>query len=252
MSIPEPSENVYNRILLSLKPEILEGLQPHLQSIRLERGDTIGKVDAPVRRVCFVNRGLVSIVKSMRDGRVVEVGAIGLEGTTNPGIVFGAKHAIIDTMVQIPGSAFCIEYDVLQGAMSRFPDLFAMMRGHMQFAISQLVQTSACNRLHSIDQRCCRWLLLASDNALSNTFPLTHEFLAMMLGVQRSGVSIVLGMLKRMGWVEYCHGKITITDRQGLEGRVCECYRDTQDEIDRLYGATQVTAATLQRTNKTP
>ena len=111
------------------------------------------------------------------------------------------------------------------------------LQNYARFAIRQIVQTAACNRLHSLEERCCRWLLIAHDSALADTFPLTHEFLAMMLGSQRSGVSIAASFLQKAGLISYKHGRIMITDRAGLEDAACECYSSIRSELDRLLSA---------------
>lgn len=144
---------------------------------------------------------------------------------------------MLETIVQLPGSAFRIKRSIMMEEMERDTKLRTHMQDYARFALGQLAQTSACNRLHTLDQRCARWLLIAHDNALADTFPLTHEFLAIMLGVQRSGVSMVLGTLKSAGLIVYVHGRMTILDRLGLEDRACECYADAQLEFERLFDA---------------
>jgi len=118
--------------------------------------------------------------------------------------------------------------------IDRSDDARALMRRYMQFAIGELAQTAACNRLHSMEERCCRWLMIAHDSARSDTFSLTHEFLAMMLGVQRAGVSITASILQRAGYIRYTRGRVTITNRSGLEGAACECYAATRAQLDQL------------------
>jgi CRP-like cAMP-binding protein len=112
-----------------------------------------------------------------------------------------------------------------------------IVHNYARFALGQIAQTAACNRLHHLEERCCRWLLIAHDSALSDTFLLTHEFLAMMLGVQRAGVSVYLSLLKKAGLIEQRRGQIAITNRQGLEDAACECYRTMREELDLLFGS---------------
>ncbi len=236
MSPSQEQERVTNRILASLPQAALRRLKPNLELMRLERGDVIDHVDGPIRNMYFVNRGFVSIVKTMLDGRMVEVGAVGVEGVTDPNALFGIDRAVLETVVQIPGTAFRIRRDLLHRELERDATLRKMLQRYMRFAFFQLAQTAACNRLHSLEERCCRWLLMAQDNALSGEFPLTHEFLAMMLGVQRTGVSITANLLKRAGLVEYTRGRISILNRAGLEAGACECYRVTRTELGKLFG----------------
>jgi CRP-like cAMP-binding protein len=230
-------EGVTNRILLGLPPETLKRLRPAFEPLDLPRGRTIDQIDRPIEFFYFVNRGLVSVIKTMRDGRTVEVGAIGPEGVTDPYALFGIDRAIHETIVQVPGTAFRIARDTLRDGMAEDDALRQLLHRYARFAFGQVAQTGACNRLHSLEERCCRWLLIAHDGALSDTYSLTHEFLAMMLGVQRAGVSIAANMLKKAGLIEYTHGRVTITDRSGLEDGACECYATTRSELEKVFGA---------------
>ena len=228
-------EGIANGLLLALPAATLKRLRPALKYLNTTRGQVIDRRDAPVRHLYFVNRGLVSMVKTMRDGRTVEITAIGIEGATDPHALFGIEAAVLETVVQIPGTAFRIRRDTLRDEMAKDAALREMMQNYTHFSFNQLAQTAACNRLHSLEERCCRWLLIAHDSALSDTFPLTHEFLAMMLGVQRAGVSIAASFLKRAGLIRYTQGRITITDRAGLEDAACECYGSIQALRDQLF-----------------
>jgi CRP-like cAMP-binding protein len=224
-----------NRLLRALPSATLDRLRPALTPIAMSRGEAIDRVDGPIENLYFVNRGFVSLIKTMHDGRSVEVGGVGIEGMTDPSSLFGVETAVLDTVVQIPGSAFRIRRDILAQEMSVDPALSQLMQSYHRFAYGQLAQTAACNRLHSLEERCCRWLLIAHDNALEDTFPVTHEFLAIMLGVQRSGVSIAAGILRRAELIDYTRGGVTILDREGLEACACECYGSLQRELDQIF-----------------
>jgi len=228
--------DITNRILRSLPRATLKRILPDLQSVNTLRGQVIDVVDRPIEYLYFVNRGLVSFVKTMQDGRTVEVGAVGIEGITDPNALFGIDKAIVGSLVQIPGTALRIRRDVLMREMATDDALREMMHKCARFAISQLVQTAACNRLHTLEERCCRWLLIAHDSALAKSFPITHEFLAMMLGVQRAGVSVAARLLQRAGLIQYTRGRVTITDQAGLEDVACECYGAKRAEFERLFG----------------
>jgi CRP-like cAMP-binding protein len=156
---------------------------------------------------------------------------------TDPNALFGIDQALLETMVQIPGSAFRIEREVLKREMAKDDAFREIMQKYARFAFGQLAQTAACNRLHSLEERCCRWLLLAHDSALADNFSLTHEFLAMMLGVRRTGVSIVAHLLKKAGFIEYKRGRVVILDRAGLLDAACECYSSTQMQLEQLFGS---------------
>jgi len=230
-------DGIANQLLLSLPEASLARLGPRLEAFELKRGEVLVQVDMPIKYMYFVNRGLVSLVKTMRDGRTVEIEAVGFEGIADPNMLFGVDAALLESVVQIPGTAFRIARDELQQAMASDPALRGQMQKYVQYAIGQLAQTAACNRLHSIEERCCRWLLIAHDSARADRFPLTHEFLAMMLGVQRSGVSIAANFLKKAGLIDYSHGYITIVNRSGLEEAACECYSALQAEHEKLFAA---------------
>jgi CRP-like cAMP-binding protein len=226
---------IANRILRALAPATLNGLRPALESVSLQRGKVIDRVDRRVEHLHFVNRGLVSLVKSMRDGRTVEIGAIGIEGVTGAAALFGLERAALDSVVQIEGTVFRIRREVLRQQMERDETLRHLLERYARFTITQIAQTAACNRLHYLEERLCRWLLIAHDNALADTFPLTQEFIAMMLGVQRSGISIAANVLRNSGMIQYRRGRVTIVNRAALEDAACECYAATRDELEKLF-----------------
>jgi CRP-like cAMP-binding protein len=226
---------IANRILLAIPKASLERIRPGLQLIETKRRQVIDHVDGPIEHMYFVNRGLVSVVKVMQDGRSVEIGAVGVEGITDPSALFGIDRAVMETMVQIPGTAFRIRREALRSQMVEDAALRSVMQGYARFAYAQLGQSAACNRLHSLEERCCRWLLTAHDSALSDSFPLTHEYLAMMLGSQRPSVSITAHILKRAGLIDYNREVVTILDRDGLEENACECYASLRRQIDELF-----------------
>ncbi len=227
---------IVNYVLTSLPHATLKRILPDLESVNIVEGQVIDQVDRSIEYLYFVNRGLISLVKTMQDGRAVEVGAVGIEGITDPSALFGIEQAIVGSMVQIPGAAMRIRRDILRREMEKDNVLFDMMHKCIRFATSQLMQTAACNRLHTLEERCCRWLLIAHDSAQAKSFPLTHEFLAMMLGVQRSGVSIAARYLQKAGLIQYTRGHVTITDQSGLTDEACECYGAMRAELHALFG----------------
>jgi CRP-like cAMP-binding protein len=186
----------------------------------------------------FVNRGLISLIKDMKDGRSVQIGAVGIEGFLAMFALYddGFKNAIVDSVVEIPTNALGIKRKVLQSEMTRHDALREAVHKYHYLIVCQLAQNAACNRLHSLKERCCRWLLVACDSALAANFTLTHEFLAMLLGAQRPSVSTVTATLQRAGLIRYAHGHVTITDRAGVEKKACECYRTVRVQTDHLFG----------------
>jgi len=228
-----------NRVLRSLSKEARAELWPYLERVALDQGHVYNTAGTRIKHLYFVERGLISLVKVMKDGRTIEIGAVGIEGVADPSGIFDAERAILESVVQIPGVALRIDRNVLTKKMENNGEILHAMRRYAAVALNQFMQTAACNCLHSIDQRSCRWLLIAHDSALSNTFPLTQEFLAMMLGVQRASVSIAAQSLQRAGLIEYARGRVTILDRAGLERTACECYGTLCEQLENLYGGHQ-------------
>lgn len=218
------SEPVTNKLLCSLPAASLAMLMPHLDPVELPAGMVIDHVDGPIEKLFFVNRGLVSLVKVMQDGRTVEVGAVGIEGVTDPNALFGIDRAVIETMVQVPGTAFSIDRTILKHSLEHDPVVARAMQQYARYAYGKLAQTAACNRLHTLEERCCRWVLTCHDSALCDTLPLTHEFLGMMLGAPRSSVSLVAKVLQRAGCIDYSRGMMRVVNRASLADAACECY----------------------------
>lgn len=233
--MPHRDRELSNRILSALSPATLQCVKPHLEPVVLQRGRVIYEPDGRIDKLYFVNRGLVSLVRTMKDGRTLEIGTFGIEGVTGQEALFGIDSATLECVVQVPGSAFCASPDFLYAEMQRSQDLQMLLHRYYHLALSQIAQTAACNRLHTLEQRCCRWLLIAHDSARGDSFSLTHEFLAMMLGVQRAGVSLAANALQQAGLIRYARGRMTIADRLGLEAAACECYGTIRQLVDHLY-----------------
>lgn len=237
MKIANPSITINNKILKSLPQASLELVLPALQFVELHAGANIDHVDGPIDKMFLINQGIVSLVKVMRDGRSVEVGAVGIEGVTDSFALFGIDRAVVDSMVQIPGMGFSISREYLRHLMKKDHVLERVMQQYSRFAYGQLAQTAACNRLHTLEERACRWILTSHDSALTDAFPLTHEFLGMMLGAPRSSVSLVAKVLQRAGFIEYKRGMMKILNRRGLEDAACECYFENIAEMKRCFGS---------------
>lgn len=225
-----------NRLLKALPKESLHRLQRRLEPVELDRRELLHAAGAPVEHVYFIDCGLVSMVRAMSDGRLVEVGAVGIEGIAGHSAALGLRRAVADTVVQLPITARRISPIVLREEMARDEALRELVLGYTEAALGQLAQTAACNRLHTLEERCSRWLLIAHDNARTDRFRLTHEHLALLLGVQRPGLSITAHALQDAGLIHYHNGEMEILDRSGLETSACECYRAVQSQFDRLLG----------------
>lgn len=235
MVVRPDADTIGNRILLALPEQERKELLQHLRPIELKRGWQICHAGKEVQDLFFIDRGLVSLIKRMKNGEAVEIGARGIEGITAPETIMGVHFPLYDAVVQLPGFAHAIRKSVLEAELRKRGRLRALILGYIHAAASQIAQTSACNRLHLLEQRCCRWLLIAHDNAQADTFSITHEFLAMMLGVHRPGVSLAMHKFQEDGMLKYERGRLTIIDRAQLEKAACECYQTIRDEFDSLF-----------------
>jgi CRP-like cAMP-binding protein len=238
--MPNVADTLANRILLALPSDLMEELRPHLTLTELHQGLVICTTDEAARDIHFINRGVVSLIKRMKDGRAVEIGARGIEGCTAVSTLLGIDLPLFESVVQVPGNALAIRKPVLQGYFNKSQALRNIVTAYAHASAAQIAQTAACNRLHVLKQRCCRWLLFAHDAARSDTFSITQEFLGMMLGVHRPGVSVAFGKLQKAGMLKYKRGQVTITDRRRLEEASCECYRTIANEFNRLFRAAKM------------
>lgn len=231
----EQQRDITNRILRSLDRETFERLRCSFRAAQLPHRRVISRVFEEVDDVYFLNSGLVSLVQRMEDGRLVEVGVIGLDGITSSFTLCGLGASSVESLVQIPVSAIRVPREAVIEEMARDDQLRHIVQNYGQYLIQQIAQTAACNRLHSVTQRTCRWLLTSADSARANSFYLTHEFLAEMLGVQRSGVSVSAHELKNAGIIQYSRGRVSIRDRQALENGACECYFDIRQRLEMVF-----------------
>jgi CRP-like cAMP-binding protein len=224
-----------NRILAAVPAETLERLKALLEPVELSTGQVIYHHERPIEWSYFITAGLVSLVRIMGDGRTAEVGAIGIEGVTGPDALFGIPDAILECIVQVPGTALRMRPEALRKEMLRSPELHGFIARFVQSIINQIAQTAACNRLHSLEERCCRWLLTAHDSAGADSFAITHEFLATILGVQRAGVSLKVSAFQKDGLIRYSRGHMEILDRQRILAATCECYGTIRRQIDLVF-----------------
>jgi CRP-like cAMP-binding protein len=190
----------------------------------------------PIPYVHFVTRGVASLLAILDDGEAVEVSTIGHEGMVGLPLFLGSVTTPGRSIMQVPGEGLRMSAEVFTREVRPGTALHARLHLYTQALMIQMAQSLACNRLHSIEQRCARWLLMTQDRAGSNGFALTQEFLAQMLGVRRAGVSEVASSLQKQGMIHYRRGQITVLDRIGLEARACACYGIIADEYDRLLG----------------
>jgi CRP-like cAMP-binding protein len=223
-----------NHILAALPVEEYERLLPHLEEVRLSLGDVISIPYEYIEYVYFPMRGTISICAMMEDGTQVEVGVIGNEGMFGLPIFFKTNIAPLQAMVQIPDGAVRMRSDTFGQEVEHCEHLRDLLLHYSQALFVQTAQTAACNRLHNMGERIARWLLMCQDRTKSDLLPLTQEFIAVMLGVRRAGVSIAAGKMREDGLIAYQRGFIRILDRKGLENLSCECYQVVRKEFDRL------------------
>jgi len=190
----------------------------------------------PIEFVYFIETGVGSLVNTMANGQAAEVGTIGNEGVVGLPIMLGDDRAPTSVYVQVPGAGLRIKATLFKKELERSISMRAVMLRYAHAFFNQVAQSAACNQFHSLEQRCCRWMLMTHDRMKSDEFLLTQEFLAMMLGVQRTGVSAAAGGLQRAGLIRYKRGNVTILDRRALIKRSCECYGVSKKEFDRLLG----------------
>jgi CRP-like cAMP-binding protein len=224
-----------NQLLDSLSPEDRDRLSSRLEGVALPLGMVIYEADAPLTHVYFPLSGVVSMVSSMRDG-TVEVGTIGREGMTGIPIVLHCDTMPTRAFVQVAGDAMRISTAELRRAIGEMPALARVLSRYALALFNQAAQSAACNRLHSLEERCARWLLMTHDRVGGDVLPLKQTFLAEMLGVHRPAVTIAAGTLQRAGMISYTRGKVRIVDRAALERAACECYRITRRNLEQLLG----------------
>ena len=233
---PKASEPQANRLLGLLPPKDYQRLRPHLQRIPLTYRQSLYRAERPIEFVYFIESGVGSLVNTMRNGEAAEVGTIGNEGVVGLPIVLGADRAPTSVYVQVPGAGLRMNATLFKKELARSATMQAVMLLYAHAFFDQVAQSAACNHFHSLQQRCCRWLLMTHDRMHSNEFLLTQEFLAMMLGVQRTGVTAAASALQRADLIRYKRGNVTIIDRRGLLRRSCECYGVSKKEFDLLLG----------------
>src|ERR1700730_8218841 len=215
---------VRNQILLSIPDTEYRAIRPHLEFLGLPQHRILYEPHQKLEFVHFPNAGLISLVVSLKDGETVEAGLLGSEGVAGMPAVLGLTRSLLREVVQIEGSGFRMRVVMLREMLRSAPELQAVLSRYAAGLAMQVAQTAACNRLHRIEQRLARWLLIAQDRVDSGLLPITHDFLATMLGTDRPSVSLAAGVLQRTQIIEHTRGAVRILDRKKLEKFVCECY----------------------------
>lgn len=214
-----------NKLLAAIPDSEFDLLAPHLERVELRLKDVFQEPGQSITHLHFPRHGVISAVKEFLDGDIIEVATIGNEGVAGNSVVLDVHVCGNRVLVQVPGEALRIQTSALLSVLDRCPRLRRILLRYSQALFHQVAQTAACNRAHTVDERCARWLLMTHDRVLGNTFLLTQEFLAQMLGVHRPTVSLAARMLQKAGIITYVRGQVTILDRKALEEASCECYQ---------------------------
>ncbi len=239
MTDPADMPALRNRLLRALPPDELGELWPKLEPVELEMRQILQHPEQPQTAVYFIETGWMSMLAYMEDGDAAEVGLVGSEGMLGLQLLLDDELDDLEGMVQCPGTALRLPAAAFREALERLPGFRRLLHRYVLVQHGQVARTAACNGRHDIPQRLARWLLMAHDRSGADTYPMTHEFLSMMLGVRRAGISVAAGTLQKAGLIRYTAGKITIADRAGLENASCECYGVTRRANERLFGLGQ-------------
>jgi CRP-like cAMP-binding protein len=215
-------------MLLAIPEDEFLVLRPMLEPVSLPRYKILYEQGQKIEHAYFLNNGMISLVVIASDGRSVEVGISGREGVVGLPVAFGYDDAATRAIVQLPGSGLRIASATLHNNFVKLPSLGRVTERYVLSQQMQVAQTAACNRLHNMEQRLARWLLMCQDTVDSGSLPLTHEFLAQMLGTGRPTVTLAAGMLERAGLIENTRGSVKILNRKRLEDAACECYSAIQ------------------------
>lgn len=233
---PPPVDSRPKNKLLSCLPRAdFARIRPHLRTVAIAPKQILHPRNEPIREVFFPNGGVASVTAVMRDGAMVEIATIGDEGLVGINAFFGTARMNGEAMMQVPDTnAEVMSVEAFRTELARRGAFYNCIELYSQGLVILMMQSTACMALHTVEERCCRWLLMTHDRIHRDDFHLSHEFLAMMLGSTRPTVTVVAGAMQKAGLIKYLHGHMTILDRQGLEAASCECYSTVKEHFDRL------------------
>jgi CRP-like cAMP-binding protein len=226
-----------NRLLAALPRAALERIIPDLDLKPVAMRQVLQPRGEPLEEVVFPLLGVASMISMGDSGESVEVATIGCDGLVGLPLFLGGEKAAVEIFVQVPGEALFLAADDFQGHLARETCLTQTLLLYTQALLTQVAQCSACNCHHPIEARCARWLLQTHDRVKGDVFPLTHDFLGLMLGVRRASVTLTAGALQKRKLITYHRGVVTVLNRKGLEAAACECYQLISDEFDRLLNS---------------
>ena len=224
-----------NRLIARLRGEEYDRVCGLLDEVTLQRRQILFDPDEPIRAIYFPRDCVVSLLAVMEDGTAAEVATIGNEGMTGIPVLLGADSMPVQAVCQIEGTALRMSSEVFREELANDGPLVSVLRLYTQALLNQMARSGACYRLHAIEERFARWLLMFHDLVRDDEFTITHESLADLLGVRRASVTVAAGLLQRQGVIQYRRGRITILDRDGLESAACDCYGIIRREYDRLF-----------------
>ena len=216
---------IHNEILLRLPPKECRVLFAELEYVKMRTHDVLHEAGQPITHGYFINGGLASVLNMMADGKSVEVGLAGKEGFIGLPLAVGLTTSPNRVVAQVAGSAFRIRASDFAQALRRCPQLERQLNRFTHAMAMQATQVAACNRVHEVEARLARWLLMSQDRLGGDRVPLTQEFLAHMLGTRRASVTVAAGILQKAGLIKYTRGEVNVESRAGLENAACECYR---------------------------
>jgi CRP-like cAMP-binding protein len=228
---PNPSQN---HLLAALPPEEFELLAPHLEQVSLPLGEMLYEPGRLLQHAYFPTTAIVSLFHVMESGASAESAGVGNEGMVGVSLFMGGDTTPSSAVVRTAGLAYRLERRRLMQEFNRGGLMQRLLLRYTQALMTQMSQTAACNRHHSLEQQLCRWLLLTLDRVATRELVITQELIAGMLGVRREGVTEAAGKLQRAGMISYRRGHIAVLDRSGLEARACECYALVKKELNRL------------------
>lgn len=229
-----PRPQFKNHILASLPPADYKRLAPHLETVEMPHGEIVQQSNKVMEHVFFPENSMVSLISRTPTGQAVEVGIVGYEGVAGISAVLGVDKSPYQMMVQVDDTATRLPAEVLRAEFKRGAALHDLLLRYTQSLLLQTSQIAACNRLHNVSERLARWLLMSNDRCATDDLPFTQEFLSLMLGVRRAGVTEAAIVLQTEGYISYHRGHIRITDRKGLEDFSCDCYTVLKADFDLL------------------
>jgi len=234
--VKHTDDALMNHLIAALPADEFIRLKPNLEPVSLSLGEVIYESGEQLEYIYFPTSAIISLLYIMENGSTAEIGMAGNDGLVGIALYMGGSTTPSRAVVQSAGNAFRMPSRALNDEFSLGGVFQKVLLRYTQSLMTQISQTAVCNRLHSVEQQLCRWLLINHDLLQSNKLIMTHDLIANMLGVRREGVSIAAGHLQKKGLIRYVRGTITMLDRDALERAACECYRVVKDEYDRLLG----------------